>query len=116
MHKTRKICFHLSEQRTRSPTDSNEVSGNFGKNVSVAGNRITITHDHSVTESNNAHSNPLIAEDANKKIRRKSAESVIDFDKLKRFCLKPLKIVIIFTWNNDDYVDIMENNIWSVPF
>ena len=53
--------------------------------MSVAGNRITITHDHSVTESDNVDSNVLIAEDADKKIRRKSAESAIDFDKLKRF-------------------------------
>ena len=77
--------FCLSDQRTRSPTDTDEVSGNFGKNVSVAGNRITITHDHSVTESDNVDSNVLIAEDADKKNRRKSVESAIDFDKLKRF-------------------------------
>lgn len=74
----------LLDQRTRSPTEGTEVSGNFGKNVSVAGNKITIAFDTSLPDSNDVGGQSLTTEDLGKKFRRKSAESTIDFDKLKR--------------------------------
>ncbi len=72
-----------SDHRTRSPTGVNEVSGNFGRNVSVAGNKITIAVDPAQPESTDTEGNYLYSLDVTKRNRPKSSES-IDYNKLKR--------------------------------
>lgn len=71
------LCLTGSRARSKTEEESDVVSGSFGRSVSITGNKIMI---HS--EEDSLTMEPQ--KGGNTKVRRRSGEGTIDYNKLRR--------------------------------